>query len=125
MTEEEKARAVLFKKFEDAYIRCRTDPMEGLSFTEEEMIAAVTKSLDRFKTPKETRPGQERRGPSRKVKKKYLYYEEDEEEEGDEEYDNGGVWSVGARVCSSLSFLICKYPCPLIKRKYLYFNIIC
>ncbi|KAF3322645.1 30S ribosomal protein S1, chloroplast precursor [Carex littledalei] len=103
MTEPEKQREVLRKQFEDAYIRCRRDPMAGLSFTEEDMIAAVTKSLDRFKTPKEVRPGQEiaaRTAPRRgKKKMKYFVYEEDgEEEEGDEEYDNGGVFSVGSRV---------------------------
>lgn len=130
MTAPEKEREVLRKQFEEAYLKCRTDPMEGLSFTEEDMMAAINKSLRLFKVDKEAAPGQEIAAPTAKdatttsveVKdRKESEYEEEEEEE----YDSVGMFMVGGTVCISLSFLICKYLCPLIKKKnYLYLHII-
>ncbi|KAJ1699220.1 hypothetical protein LUZ63_007732 [Rhynchospora breviuscula] len=53
MTSVQRERQRWRQKFEDSFNNCRSDPMEGLSFTEEEMMAAIEKSLSIFKAPVE------------------------------------------------------------------------
>ncbi|KAJ4764402.1 30S ribosomal protein S1 [Rhynchospora pubera] len=56
MTSVQRERQRWRQKFEDAFNDCRSDPMGGLSFTEEEMMAAIEKSLMIFKAPVEEVP---------------------------------------------------------------------
>ncbi|KAJ3683019.1 hypothetical protein LUZ60_013246 [Juncus effusus] len=53
MTSAERSRETLRLKFEAAFNDCREDPYKGLSFTEDDMLAAIDESLKRFKRPEE------------------------------------------------------------------------
>lgn len=116
MTPVERGRDQLRKQFEDAYYRCRRDPMEGLSFTEEDMVAAIERSLNIFRATDD--PASQAAAPA--AVKESTEYEEEEEGTVEEEI---GVLKVGDTVCSSLSFLICKYLYQLVQRKITFISL--
>lgn len=105
MTAVEREREYMRRQFEDAYYRCRRDPMEGLSFTEEDMRAAIERSLNIFRASDElaaqegTAQVADVAAPG-EVKERV---ESDDEEEGVVE-EEVGVFKVGDTVSSSLSF---------------------
>jgi hypothetical protein len=110
MTPVEREREQIRRQFEDAYYRCRRDPMEGLSFTEEDMMAAIQRSLNVFRATDEL-PSQEAATQVAEVAtpERKEYDEDGEEVVGNVVDDAVGVFNVGETVCSSLSFLVCTY----------------
>jgi hypothetical protein len=110
MTPVEREREQMRRQFEDSYYRCRRDPMEGLSFTEEDMMAAIERSLNVFRPTYEL-PSQEAATQVAEVStSERKEYDEDGEEVVRDAVDDGvGMFNVGDTVCSSLSFLICRY----------------
>lgn len=102
MTGVERERDRLRKQFDEAFYRCRDDPTEGVSFNEEEMMAAIQRSMGVFKSKRESilldeEPASAEEGAAPADVKAI---EEPDEEEA--------MFMVDDVVCSSLLFLICR-----------------